>query len=265
MSLREIYQKLNNDLRTFRDNLRKDNTARRTDEEVINRKFKDLDKFKDYLAQVDKKFDQKVIDKEINDSSIEQILEIKDQINDKINNSLKILSTRRQETQATDHKIMTEQFNFRTASSLLPKLDGKIETIHHLIEGIELYESALDQINKPLLVNYVLKACIGHVEKIRLKQSYNSVDELIADIKTHFLPKQSASALAARLQACQQGSTDIEEYGRSIEILMSELTIAQAGNDARALEIFKGANEKIAVDVFARGIKNFKTRTIIKS
>ncbi|KAK9887267.1 hypothetical protein WA026_021119 [Henosepilachna vigintioctopunctata] len=153
----------------------------------------------------------------------------------------------------------------KTASSLLPKLDGKIETIHHLIEGIELYESALDQINKPLLVNYVLKACIGHVEKIRLKQSYNSVDELIADIKTHFLPKQSASALAARLQACQQGSTDIEEYGRSIEILMPELTIAQAGNDARALEIFKGANEKIAVDVFARGIKNFETRTIIKS
>ncbi|KAK9882470.1 hypothetical protein WA026_021504 [Henosepilachna vigintioctopunctata] len=256
MSLGEIYQKLNNDLKTFRDNLRKDNTARRTDEEVINRKFKDLDKFKDYLAQVDKKLDQKVIDKEINDSSIEQILEMKDQINDKINNSLKILSTRRQETQATDQ---------RTASSLLPKLDGKIETTHHLIECIELYESALDQINKPLLVNYVLKACIGHVEKIRLKQSYNSVDELIADIKTHFLPKQSASALAARLQACQQGSTDIEEYGRSIEILMSELTIAQAGNDARALEIFKGANEKIAVDVFARGIKNFETRTIIKS
>ncbi|KAK9878620.1 hypothetical protein WA026_022881 [Henosepilachna vigintioctopunctata] len=152
----------------------------------------------------------------------------------------------------------------KTASSMLPKLDEKIETIHHLIEGIELYESALDQIDKPLLVNYVLKACIRHVEKIRLKQSYNSVDESIADIKTHFLPKQSASALAARLQACQQGSTDIEEYGRSIE-MMSELTIAQAGNDARALEIFKGAKEKIAVDVFARGIKNFETRTVIKS
>lgn len=158
-----------------------------------------------------------------------------------------------------------EQFNFKTAASLLPKLDGKVETVYSLIDGIELYEPSLNEAGKPLLVNYVLKACILHKDKLRLKFNYGNTADLIKDLKTNFLPRQSAPVLAARLQALRQNNMSIAEYATSIESLMSDLTLAQGGSDPNVTEIFKKANEKLAIDVFANGIRSNELRTIIKA
>lgn len=162
--------------------------------------------------------------------------------------------------------INMANFDFKTAASLLPKLNSSdSESVYNLIEGIQLYEPSLNQIGKPLLINYILKACISHKDSIRMKKSYDNTVELISDLKKQFLPRQSSTALAAKLQSTTQGEMDIEKYGRKIEELMSQLTIAQTGDNDNALPIFQTENEKIAVDVFARGIRNTELRTIVKA
>ena len=118
---------------------------------------------------------------------------------------------------------------------------------------------------KILLIKYVLKACISRRDATRLASNYATVNELVVYIKKHFVPKQSSAILSAKLQGTRQGDLGIEEYGRSIEPLMSDLTLAQAEDDNTALEIFKKENEKLAVDVFVRGIRNTELRTVIKA
>lgn len=116
-----------------------------------------------------------------------------------------------------------------------------------------------------MLINFVLKACVSYRDKLRLKTAYTNTASLIDNLKKQFLPKQSAPALAAQLQTLMQNNLSIDDFGKSVEALMSDLTIAQSGNDATKIDIFKQANGKIAVDVFANGIRNAELRTIIKA
>ncbi|KAF5279824.1 hypothetical protein FQA39_LY18217 [Lamprigera yunnana] len=136
---------------------------------------------------------------------------------------------------------MSETFDFKTAASLLSK------TVYQLIEGIELYEPSLSAVGKPIFINYVLKPCLSN---------YTNTNKLITDLKKQFLPKQSSTALVAQLQQTKQGNLNIDKDGRSIESLMVDFTITQGGDNGEAIATFRKANEKIAIDVFTRGIRN---------
>ncbi|KAF5276065.1 hypothetical protein FQA39_LY00861 [Lamprigera yunnana] len=46
---------------------------------------------------------------------------------------------------------------------------------------------------------------------------------------------------------------------------MADLTIAQAGDNGEAIATFREANEKIAIDVFTRGIRNREVRTVTRA
>ncbi|KAF5280632.1 hypothetical protein FQA39_LY05280 [Lamprigera yunnana] len=124
---------------------------------------------------------------------------------------------------------MSENFDFKTAASLLPKVGNDLNTDYQLIEGIELYEPSLSAVGKPLLINY-----------------------------------QSSTAILAQLQQKKQGNWNIDEYGRSIESLAG-LIIAQAGDNGEAIATFREANEKIAIDVFTRAIRNRKVQTVTRA
>lgn len=284
MRCEEELDQLNNELRTFRDNLKKDSISRRQDPAVTNRKLVELNQFKTYFNNLKSEVKSKVksANIEIIDSYLIRISEKLDVIssilelraNESKNKELldnpKVLNLEFSSA-AVDHNeykvnlFEMAQFDFKTVSSLLPKLNGEVETVHQLIEGIGLYEPSLNASSKPLLINYVLKACITYRDRIRMKATYGNIEELIVDLKKHFLPKQSSTVLAAKLQATNQGNLNIEEYGRSIEALMSDLTISQADNNANSTEIFAQANEKIAIDVFTRGIRDPEIRTILRA
>ncbi|KAF5287906.1 hypothetical protein FQA39_LY04080 [Lamprigera yunnana] len=120
---------------------------------------------------------------------------------------------------------MSENFDFKTAANLLPKISNDLNTVYQLIE-----------------------ACLSYRYKIRMKSNYTNTNDLIIDLK-----KQSSTALVAQLQQTKQGNLNIDEYGRSIESL---LTVAQAGDNREAIATFIEANEKLAIDVFIRGIRN---------
>lgn len=65
---------------------------------------------------------------------------------------------------------MGENFDLRTAASLLPSMDGSEEATKQLIDAIELYSELLDQSSKPLLVKYILKAKLNQNAKCRLNK-----------------------------------------------------------------------------------------------
>ncbi|KAF5277619.1 hypothetical protein FQA39_LY06112 [Lamprigera yunnana] len=134
---------------------------------------------------------------------------------------------------------------------VLEKLDNAITAFRDNLKkgSIELYEPPLSAIGKPLLINFVLKACLLHRDNIQKKSNYTNTNGLI-------------TALVAQLQQTKQGNLIIDKYERSTESLMGDLTIAQAGDNREAIATFREANEKIAIDVFTKGIRNRKVWTV---
>lgn len=158
---------------------------------------------------------------------------------------------------------MAETFDLKTAVSLLPVMDDTENVTKQLISSIEMYNSMLDDSTKQFLVQFVLKTRLSESAKLRLSQSYASVDLLINDMKKHLLTKKSFTALQSQLLRCTQNQKSIEDYGKEIEQLFVELTISQADGSSSKYEILKPINEKTAINRFATGLRNGHLSTII--
>ncbi|KAF5276014.1 hypothetical protein FQA39_LY00810 [Lamprigera yunnana] len=92
----------------------------------------------------------------------------------------------------------------------------------------------------------------------------NTVYQFIERIEFMFII-EIRFALVAQLQQTKEGNLNIDEYGKSIESLMADLTIAQAGDNGEAIATFREANETITIDVFTRGISNQEVRTVTRA
>lgn len=160
---------------------------------------------------------------------------------------------------------MGEKFDLRTAASLLPQLDGQESTTKRLIDAIELYRDLLDEDGKIFLITYILKTRLSENAKLRLEKTYNNVNNLIKDMRIHLLATKSEAVLSSELHSAKQKGKTIDEFGKNIETLLSELTISQAKGDDNATTILKRANEKIAINTFVNGLQNSELRTIIKA
>ncbi|KAK4887506.1 hypothetical protein RN001_003777 [Aquatica leii] len=134
-------------------------------------------------------------------------------------------------------------------------LDNSENTAKQLIDAIELYDVLLDETGKRLLTTFVLKTRLSQSAKIRLKKGYPTNKE----IKENLLTKPSISALSKKLTSVRQENKTVEEFGKTVEELLVNLTIAQA--DDILPEILKNVNEKIAIHSFASGLENQELRT----
>lgn len=293
MSIEGDLQQLNDDLRSFLDNLKRDNATRRQDSEVTKRKVGDLIKFEGYLRALEKQLEINIENKVLATEKFALAKNLLERCQRKVDEANNLLQIRQQNLEGNRNEAlksepssndkccenlanhmsqansgkMAEQFNFRTASAILPRLDGSIELIYQLVEGISFYETSLDDNSKPQLINYVLKICLSHRDRIRMSATYTTVDQLVVDLKRNFLPKQSAPALIAKLQASQQGNLSIDDYAKTVESLMADLTITQEGENPNpeVSEVIRRENEKLAIDIFAKGIQNREIRTILKA
>ncbi|XP_057670057.1 putative uncharacterized protein DDB_G0286901 [Diorhabda carinulata] len=160
---------------------------------------------------------------------------------------------------------MAEEFSLRTAANLLPSVDDTENTTKQLIDAIELYDGLLNVAGKKLLTTFVLKTKLSQSAKLRLESNYNSNADLIKDIKANLLTKKSAAALSNELHNARQLEKSIDEFGKSLEDLLVNLTLAQADGDSGAVKILRVANEKIAINAFANGLRNHELRTVIKA
>ncbi|CAG9787790.1 unnamed protein product [Diatraea saccharalis] len=158
-----------------------------------------------------------------------------------------------------------EDFNLKTAVSLLPIMDDRENTTKNLISSIEMYSSLLDEKSRVMLINFVLKTRLSEGARLRLNQKYDSVEHLIKDMRDHLLTKKSFTALQHQLLRCTQNQRDIEDYGKQIEQLFVELTISQADGDTKKYEILKPINEKMAIKQFTTGLRNGNLSTIISA
>ncbi|KAG5879212.1 hypothetical protein JTB14_027078 [Gonioctena quinquepunctata] len=272
MSNPNEFKYLVEEVRVFHRNLQKDNTERRRDEEVTRSKFKKLGKFRDLYRCLVEQFNKCKVEDEVKNEirsyakSIEQYFrEIDEHLKSRIGEFYKSI------TLPSKIKViirpcldsetgnMTEKFNLRTAASLLPVMDGTENVTKQLIDSIELYDALLDDAGKTLLTNYILKTRLSQSTKIRMNSAYVSNAQLILDLKTHFITKKSISALS------KQRNCSIDEFGKSIEELLVDLTITQADGNQNAIQVLRGVNEKIAINAFANGLQNSELRTIIKS
>lgn len=254
------------ELRVIYRNLKKDNAERKKDIIVINRKLAQLNNLKSNYLDLRSSFLSSNHEIEV----VNAIQEYIEHISKYFEAIEEVLKFRQNEYNYNNPVKMVDagadKFNFKTASCLLPKFDGSKESIYQIIEGLELYEPSLEAASKKLLINYVLKACLSHRDKLRIRTSYLTVETLIADLKKHFLPHQSPSAILTRLQNSTQGSQSIEDYGRSITALMADLTISQSSsNNAEIVDAFKKQNEKLAVNAFSNGLRSHELRTILKA
>ncbi|KAG5862307.1 hypothetical protein JTB14_017305 [Gonioctena quinquepunctata] len=72
-------------------------------------------------------------------------------------------------------------------------------------------------------------------------------------------------ALSFHMHDSKQRNCSIDEFGKSIEELLVDLTITQADGNQNAIQVLRGVNEKIAINAFVNGLQNSELRTIIKS
>ncbi|CAG9762616.1 unnamed protein product [Ceutorhynchus assimilis] len=156
-------------------------------------------------------------------------------------------------------------FDLKVAVSLLPIMDDTENTTQKLIDAIELYDSMLNNEGKPLLIKFVLKTRLSNSAKLRLSTSYNSVNDLLGDIKKHFLTIKSDSALQLKLFRSKQGDKSIESFGKDLEELFVNLTISQAKGDENAYNVLKPINERLALKQFTDGLRNQRLSTIMAS
>lgn len=155
------------------------------------------------------------------------------------------------------------KFDLKTALSLLPVLTGEESVTKQLISNIELYETMLDDSEKPILINFVLKSRLSESAKLRLCNSYDSVSDLVKDITNRLLTKQSHTALQKQLQRCKQDGKTIEEFGKELEKLFVDLTISQAAGNPANYEVLRPLNEQTAIKRFADGLRNSRISTIL--
>lgn len=156
-------------------------------------------------------------------------------------------------------------FDLKTAISLLPIMNDTEEITNKLIDATELYDSMLNDAGKPLLIKFILKTRLSNSAKLRLKNEYDTVNNLVADIRTHLLTRQSDTALQFKMLRSKQGEKSIEDFGKELEDLFVNLTISQANGNNATYDILRPINEKSAIKRFADGLRNPKLSTIISS
>lgn len=281
------------EVRSLERNTSKDNQQRRQNLQVTSQRLAELNKFEIRLSKLRALFNESP--DALVQSKVDEVKTCVREINEKIQKSKNILLdrltslsntassesssnsvtvTRKNSSDNSDNHVlvhkgnsenMAEKFDLRTATSLLPCMDNSESTTKQLIDAIELYAQLLDDAGKTLLINYVLKVKLSQCAKLRLEKAYTSVESLIRDMKRHLLTKKSATALANQLHNVKQHQKSIDGFGKTIEELMVDLTLAQAENDENAVKVLSKINEKVAINAFANGLKNHELRTIIKA
>lgn len=162
-------------------------------------------------------------------------------------------------------QVKMADFDLKTAIALLPVMTGQESITNSLINGIELYDKMISESSKHILIEFVLKTRLSQSAQLRMKSSYNTVNALLTDMKTHLLPKKSDVAIQWKLNHCKQGCRSIEAFGSELENLFVSLTIAQSNGNSSTYDILKPINEKIAIKRFADGLTDRRLSTIISA
>lgn len=267
--LHEILKKLSD----IHKNLVKDGPNRKRSKEITDEKFKTISQLCDKVDELEFQIDVKGSEEEklLKVGIVKKIFELQEDSILRLEKGLKISEEKIEEivetVQANNSLTISTMasFDLKSASALIPVMTGEEDVTRQIIDGIELYASLLSAEARKVLTAFVLKTRLNSTAKLKLKSSYESNTALIADIKKFLLPPKSATALAAKLAIQKQGNKSVQEFGNEIEVLLTNLTLAQTGENSGDNPAIHAINEKNAICVFANGLKSQEMRTIVKA
>lgn len=159
--------------------------------------------------------------------------------------------------------INMEKFDLKTALSLLPAMNDQDSCTKQLIDGISYYDSILETDSKSKLISFVLLSRLSQSAKLRLAASYDTVSELLTDMRNNLLPKKSATALQRQMLLLRQNEATINDFGKQLSEMFVDLTIAQSEGKSETFKVLQPLNEKQAIKQFADGLRNRRLSTII--
>lgn len=255
----DIILTLYGDLKKIREYLIKLGPKRRT-EKVLENKLKEINVIYDQynLWLID--FKDKASKKYLN---TEDLLLIEDYCHKFLELREDILLLCQSES---DSFTKMNSFDLKTALNLLPVMTNEESNTKQLIDNIEYYNSLLkDNTCKQNLINFVLKSRLSQEAKIKLKSKYDTVSNLIDDMKSVLLCKKAATAIQNKLQKIRQNEMSIADYGKEITELFVDLTITQSDGNEQCYDILKPINEKMAIKQFSDGLRNRRLSTIISA
>lgn len=159
--------------------------------------------------------------------------------------------------------VKMAKFDLKIALNLLSVMTNDELGIKQLIDGIDYYSSILDSQSQEQLITFVLKSRLSQAAKLKLASNYDSVKDLLHDMKVQLLPIKSAVAIQSKLHSFSQKQMSIDEYGKAITEMFVDLTIAQSEGKPSNYQVLKPLNEKQAIKRFADGLRNRRLSTII--
>lgn len=177
-------------------------------------------------------------------------------------NDVLILCTEKQISSESEENM--EEFNLKTALTLLPLMSDDEVSTKQLIDSIEYYGVMLQKPEcKANLIKFILKNRLSQSAKLKLDTDYSSIEDLVQDMRKQLLPRKSATAIQSRLQNLRQNEKTIADFGKEITELFVDLTISQADGKKESYNVLKPLNEKFAIKKFADGLRNRRLSTII--
>lgn len=159
-----------------------------------------------------------------------------------------------------------DTFDLKTALTLLPVMTNDESSVSQLIDNIQYYDSLLESEDcKKKLVQFVLKSRLSQAAKLRLRENYPNVSDLVNDMRVELLPTKGATAIQKRLYNLRQNDMTISDFGKEITELFVDLTITQAEGNTNKYNVLKPVNEKTAIKQFSEGLRNRRLSTIISA
>lgn len=156
-------------------------------------------------------------------------------------------------------------FDLKVALNLLPVMNDEIANTRQLVDGIDYYSSVLDTKFHSKLINFVLKSRLSQGAKLRLASNYDSVSQLLTEMKRILLPQKSANSLQKQLLNLRQDELSIDDFGKKLSEMFVDLTISQSDGNSTKYDILKSINEKQAIKQFSDGLRNRRISTIISA
>lgn len=216
------------------------------------------------LIKVKYEEELEIINDSLNKLGQEEIISITNYCSDFDNLYDEILKLCKQVDTESNFKKM-ESFELRVALNLLPVMNDIESNTKQLIDGIEYYDSILNTDSKNNLINFILKTRLSQSAKLKLLPSYNSVPDLLKDMKKCLLSQKSAPAIQKQMFSIRQNDMSINDFGKKLSEMFVELTISQSDGDSQKYNCLKQINEKQAIKQFADGLRNRRLGTIISA
>lgn len=268
MNKLEDFNYIFEELGVFLRNIKKENEDRRLNLAVIDKNLAKLTRISNEFELLVGK--TKIAGDELLNDLISRIKNLKNNINEILIDRLAVAKSKDSLRGLDNNSVvnlvkMGEKFDLKVAAGLLPLMDNSETGTQQLINGIELYSELLNDEGKVMLIKYVLKTKLTASARLRLKSEYGSTEALVCDIKLHFISKKSAAALSIELHNAKQLQKSVEDFGKTIEDLMVNLTLSQADGKDELAKTLTNTNEKIAINAFANGLRDSDLKFLIKA